>query len=352
MKGSKLMAIQKQKMLRKQMAPYEKANLKSSIWQLVNTLIPFFLLWFLAYQSLNISYILSLPICILASGFLVRTFIIFHDCCHYSFFKNRRANDILGTITGILTLFPYRHWQHDHAVHHATSSNLDKRGTGDIWMLTIKEYVNAPISTKIAYRLYRNPIIMFGLGPIYAFLLKNRFNRKGARLKERLNTYFINVSIVILVACFCMWLGWESFLLIQGTIFMLSGAAGIWLFYIQHTFEDTYFEEDEHWEYVKAAVEGSSFYKLPKLLQWLTGNIGYHHVHHLSPRIPNYKLEVAHEETPPLQNVPTITLATSLQSIRFQLWDEERKVYVGFKKLKERMKEDERSMISAQAKPE
>lgn len=316
------------------MAPYEKAAIKTSIFQMINTFVPFFLLWFLAYQSLEISYVLTFFLAVIAAGFLVRIFIIFHDCCHYSFFKNRRANDILGTITGVMTLFPYRQWQHDHSVHHATSSNLDKRGTGDIWMLTVEEYLEASTITKIKYRLYRNPFVMFVLGPIYKFLIENRFNRKGARKKERINTYITNGLIITLVVLLGFLLGWQSFLFIQGTIFMVSGAAGIWLFYVQHTFEDSYFEEDVHWEYVRAAVEGSSFYKLPKPLQWVTGNIGYHHVHHLSPRIPNYKLEEAHENTPPLQNVPTVTLSTSIESLKFHLWDEDQKNFVGFRELK------------------
>lgn len=328
------MTQQNAKSLRKHVAPYEKSNTRDSVRQLINTMVPFFMLWFLAYQSLSISYFLTLGLAVVAACFLVRIFIIFHDCCHYSFFKNRTANKILGTITGILTLFPYSQWQHDHSVHHATSSNLDKRGTGDIWVLTVDEYMAASSWTRLGYRLYRNPFIMFGLGPIFVFLITNRFNRKGARSKERLNTYITNVAIVALVWLLGLTLGWESFLLVQVPIFWLSGAAGIWLFYVQHTFEDSYFEEDENWEYVKAAVEGSSFYKLPKLLQWLTGNIGYHHVHHLSPRVPNYKLEAVHNNTQPLQNVPTITLATSLSSIRFRLWDEQSKKFVGFKEIK------------------
>ncbi|RFU63707.1 fatty acid desaturase [Peribacillus glennii] len=328
------MTNQNTKTLRKFVAPFEKSETNKSIRQIFNTIVPFFLLWFLAYQSLSISYFLTLGLAVVAAGFLVRVFIIFHDCCHYSFFKNRNANKVLGTITGIMTLFPYSQWQHDHAVHHASSGNLDKRGTGDIWVLTVDEYRAAPFWTRLGYRLYRNPLIMFGLGPIYVFLITNRFNRKGARRNERLNTYLTNVAIVILVALLCLTLGWKSFLLVQVPIFWISGAAGIWLFYVQHTFEDSYFEEDEHWEYVKAAVEGSSFYKLPKLLQWLTGNIGYHHVHHLSPRVPNYKLEAVHVNTLPLQNVPTVSLATSLTSIKFRLWDEESKKFVGFKDVK------------------
>jgi omega-6 fatty acid desaturase (delta-12 desaturase) len=335
------------KSLRKQIAPFEKSTTKKSIWQIINTIGPFIILWYLAYESLSVSYWLALVPIVLAAGFLVRTFIIFHDCTHYSFFKSRRANRIIGTITGVLTLFPFDQWGHDHAVHHATSGNLDKRGTGDIWTLTVDEYLAAPLKTRLAYRFYRNPFVMFGLGPIYVFLLKNRFNRKGARKKERMNTYLTNILIVALIGLLCLIVGWKAVLLVQGSIFLLSGSAGIWLFYVQHTFEDSYFEENKEWEYVLAAVEGSSYYKLPKIMQFLTGNIGYHHVHHLSPRVPNYKLEEAHNNTEPLQNVPTITLATSLQSLRFRLWDEKKKNFVSFKDVKSLA----RKSMSVQSKP-
>ncbi|MFJ7362608.1 fatty acid desaturase [Peribacillus frigoritolerans] len=328
------MTLQNTKSLRKQIAPFEQSTTKQSIWQIVNTLGPFIILWYLAYISLSVSYWLALIPAVFAAGFLTRIFIIFHDCTHHSFFKDRRANRIVGTIMGVLTLFPFDQWGHEHSVHHATSGNLDKRGTGDIWTLTVDEYLAAPFKLRFAYRFYRNPLVMFGLGPIYVFLLKNRFNRKGARKKEKNNTYLTNALIVVLAALLCLAVGWQSFLLVQGSIFMISGSIGIWLFYVQHTFEDSYFEENEEWEYVLAAVEGSSFYKLPKLMQFLTGNIGYHHVHHLSPRVPNYKLEMAHNNTQPLENVPTITLATSLRSLRFRLWDEESKNFVSFKDIK------------------
>jgi acyl-lipid omega-6 desaturase (Delta-12 desaturase) len=324
------MTKQKQNTLRKQISPYEKSNTRDSVIQLITTFVPFIISWVLAYQSLSISYLLTLAFTIVGAGLLTRIFIIFHDCCHYSFFKNRKANKILGTITGILTLFPYNQWQYSHSVHHATSSNLDKRGTGDIWMMTVREYMEASFWLRLSYRLYRNPFVMLGLGPIYAFLIMNRFNRKGARKKERINTYITNISIAGLITLFCYTIGWEAFLLVQGPIFLISGSVGVWLFYVQHTFEDSYFEENKDWEYVKAAVEGSSFYKLPKLLQWFTGNIGFHHVHHLSPRVPNYKLEEAHNQADPLQHVPTITLATSLRSLKFRLWDEQGKKFVGF----------------------
>ncbi|MEK4913211.1 MULTISPECIES: Delta(5) desaturase DesA [Bacillus] len=332
------MTLQNTKNLKKQVAPFEKSTAKKSVWQIINTVVPFIILWYLAYKSLSVSYWLALVPAVLAAGFMTRVFIIFHDCTHHSFFKSRRVNRIVGTCMGVLTLFPFDQWGHEHSVHHATSGNLDKRGTGDIWTLTVNEYLAAPFRLRLAYRLYRNPLVMFGLGPIYVFLLKNRFNRKGARKKERMNTYLTNVLIVALVGLLCWTLGWQSFLLVHGSIFLIAGSIGIWLFYVQHTFEDSYFEEDKEWEYVKAAVEGSSFYKLPKILQFLTGNIGYHHVHHLSPRVPNYKLEEAHNNTLPLKNVPTITLATSLRSIRFRLWDEQNNNFVSFKDVKKLVK--------------
>ncbi|QWH06967.1 fatty acid desaturase [Bacillus mycoides] len=332
------MTLQNTKNLKKQVAPFEKSTAKKSVWQIINTVVPFIILWYLAYKSLSVSYWLALVPAVLAAGFMTRVFIIFHDCTHHSFFKSRRVNRIVGTCMGVLTLFPFDQWGHEHSVHHATSGNLDKRGTGDIWTLTVNEYLAAPFRLRLAYRLYRNPLVMFGLGPIYVFLLKNRFNRKGARKKERMNTYLTNVLIVALVGLLCWALGWQSFLLVHGSIFLIAGSIGIWLFYVQHTFEDSYFEEDKDWEYVKAAVEGSSFYKLPKILQFLTGNIGFHHVHHLSPRVPNYKLEEAHNNTLPLKNVPTITLATSLRSIRFRLWDEQNNNFVSFKDVKKLVK--------------
>jgi acyl-lipid omega-6 desaturase (Delta-12 desaturase) len=285
---------------------------------------------------------------VIAAGFLTRIFIIFHDCTHYNFFKSRRTNRIVGTALGVITVFPFDQWGHEHTVHHATSGNLDKRGTGDIWTLTVDEYRAAPLKLRLAYRFYRNPIVMFVLGPVWVFLIKNRFNRKGARKKERMNTYLVNAILVAVIALLCVTVGWQQFLIVQGSIFMISGAAGIWLFYVQHTFEDSYFEEDKEWQYVLAAVEGSSFYKLPKVLQFLTGNIGYHHIHHLSPRVPNYRLEETHNSIPDLQHVPTITLATSLTSLRFRLWDEERKNFVSFKDVKSLPK----SSISTEAKPE
>lgn len=223
---------------------------------------------------------------------------------------------------------------------------MDKRGVGDIWVMTVEEYQEASFWLRLGYRLYRNPFILFGIGPFFLFLGSNRFNRKGAPFKERFNTYFINVSIIVIYALLIWFIGWQAFLIVQLPIMYLAGAAGIWLFYIQHTFEDSYFENEEEWDYVKAAVEGSSYYKLPKILEWITGSIGYHHVHHLAPRIPNYHLEEAHVSTPPLQKATTITIAESLKSIRFRLYNPEAKSFVSFKEYKalERQRKSEAKM--------
>lgn len=297
-------------------------------------MIPFVVLWTMAYFSLSISIWLTFGLDILAAGFLVRIFIIFHDCCHASFFVSRKANEAIGTITGILTYCPYRQWRYTHAVHHATSSNLDRRGTGDIWTLTVDEYLALPRFRRLYYRLYRNPLVMFGIGPIYTFVIMYRFNRKRAKKKERMSTYVTNLGIAGITILLCWAIGWQAFLLVQGPVFFLSGMVGIWLFYVQHQFEDTYFEQEKDWNYVSAAMEGSSFYKLPNFLHWITGNIGFHHIHHLSPRVPNYNLQQVHKNNDFLQNVPTIGLLSSLRSLRFRVWNEKRKRFIGFSELK------------------
>ncbi len=324
--------------LKKSVAPFEKYDRKKSIFQLINTLGPLVLLWYASYLSLSVSYWLTLVFAIATSGFVIRTFIICHDCTHGSFFKSRKANDIIGTITGIVALVPYRQWKLSHSIHHASSGNLDKRGIGDIWIMTVDEYAAASNWKRLYYRIYRNPLVIFGLGPIVIFLIQYRFNIKGARRKERMNTYLINVSLVVIYGSLILAIGWQAFLLVQLPIIFVSGCLGIWLFYVQHQFEDTFFEKEEDWSYVSAAVEGSSYYKLPKILQWITGNIGFHHVHHLSPKVPNYNLELAHNATPPLHQATTITIASSLKAINFRLWDEENKEFISFKQIKSRLR--------------
>jgi len=315
---------------KKMIAPYEKSSILKSVWQIFNTFTPFFVLWYAAYWCLSISYWLSLILTIVTAGLLVRIFIIFHDCCHGSFFTNRTANEIVGTVAGILTCSPFYQWRFSHSVHHATNGNLDRRGTGDIWTLTVQEYLELPLRKRLGYRLYRNPLILFILAPIYVFLIEYRFNRKEAKIRERLNTYTINLGIFALAALLCWGVGWKAFLLIQGPTFLISGVAGFWLFYVQHQFEHSYFERNENWSYVDAALQGSSFYQLPKVLQWFTGNIGYHHIHHLSPRVPNYYLEQAHVENPMFQSSHPVTLLSSLRSVHFRIWDEHRKKLLGF----------------------
>ncbi|QUW20540.1 fatty acid desaturase [Sporosarcina sp. Marseille-Q4063] len=338
------MSKEKTMKLHKNVAPFAKSDKKKSIMQIVNTIPPLFIFWFLAYQSLSVSFWLMLPFAIIAAGFVIRTFIIFHDCTHGSFFRSRKANDVVGTITGVLTLFAYSKWKREHAIHHASSSNLDKRGVGDIWVMTVEEYVEASKWTRFMYRLYRNPLVMFGVGPLFLVLISSRFNRKDARQKERNNTYLTNAVLVVLYTLLILLIGWQAFVIVQGTTMFVAGALGIWLFYIQHTFEDSYFEEESEWDYVKAAVEGSSYYKLPKVLQWATGNIGFHHVHHLSPRVPNYNLEVAHESVPPLHNATTITIKTSLESLKYKLYDPKKKGFVTFGEVKSMVRKASRSM--------
>lgn len=328
------MSKEKTRRLHKDVAPFAKSNTKKSVIQLLNTIPPLLLLWYIAYEALQISVWLMIPVAVIAAGFVVRTFIIFHDCTHGSFLKGKKANDIVGTMTGVLTLFSYAKWKREHAIHHASSSNLDKRGVGDIWVMTVDEYIEASKWTRFKYRCYRNPFVMFVFGPLYLVLISSRFNRKDAKPREKRNTYLSNLIIVLLYTGMILLIGWQDFLLVQGTIMFVAGALGIWLFYIQHTFEDSYFEEESEWDYVKAAVEGSSYYKLPKVLQWATGNIGFHHVHHLAPRVPNYNLEEAHNSTPPLHKATTITLKTSLASLKYKLYNPEKMNFVTFSEIK------------------
>jgi omega-6 fatty acid desaturase (delta-12 desaturase) len=269
-------------------AKYQAPDVRKSIFQLCNTLIPFLALLVGMYFSMEISYWLTLALAVPAAGFLVRVFIIMHDCGHGSFFPSRRWNDIVGFVTGVLTLTPYVQWRHDHAVHHATSGNLDKRGSGDITTLTVKEYLALNWLGRIKYLIGRSPVIMFGLGPIW-LALKQRFQALGpdAAWKERVSVQATNLTLVALVTLFSLLIGFKSVVMLYLPVFFLAGAAGIWLFYVQHQFDEAYWAEKGEWSYAVAAVEGSSYFKLSRPLQWFTGNIGFHHVHHLNPRIPN-----------------------------------------------------------------
>jgi len=315
------------------------------VWQLVNTLVPYAALWYLMYLSLRVSVWLALPLAVLAAGFLVRVFIIFHDCGHGSFFPSRKANDIVGFITGVLTLTPYHHWRWEHALHHATSSDLDRRGVGDVWTLTVQEYLESSRWKRFAYRLARNPVVLFGLAPIFLFAIRQRIPSGKAPRRERHSVAWTNLGIVCVGAGLSWVFGFKTYLLLQLLIMAIGGCAGIWLFYVQHQFEGAYWERSADWDYSTAALKGSSFYKLPKVLQWFSGNIGFHHIHHLSPRIPNYHLEKCHKAEPLFQTVKPVTLFGSLKSLTFRLWDEQRQKLVGYRALRAIRQQQRQSVL-------
>lgn len=315
------------------LAPYAQPSLWGSIWQLVNTLVPYFVLWYLMVLSLKVSYLLTLPLAVLAAGFMVRAFIIFHDCGHGSFFKSRRANDAVGIITGILAFTPYYYWRHDHAIHHATAGDLDRRGTGDVTTLTVQEYLDMPWWKRLGYRIMRNPLILFTIGAFLVFAVFHRFPRPGSGRREVSSVIWTNLALAGLIAGTIALIGWQAFLLIAVPVLMMAASAGVWLFYVQHNFEGTYWVRHNRWDFFRAGLHGSSFYQLPGILQWFTGNIGFHHIHHLNSRIPNYLLPKCHRENP-VFHVRPLTILTSLRSLRLRLWDEKTGRMVGFDALK------------------
>jgi omega-6 fatty acid desaturase (delta-12 desaturase) len=315
-------------------AKYQRPSRGRSIWQMVNTLVPYVGLWYLMYLSLAVSYWLVVPLVILMAGFQVRVFIIHHDCGHGSYFKSQKANDVWGFITGVLTFTPYYLWRWEHAVHHASSGDLDRRGTGDVWTLTVQEYLEASRWKRFAYRLARNPFILFVIAPLFLFLVKHRFAPARAADRERRSVDWTNLAILGMAVLMSMIFGFKAYLLIQVSIIAIAGSAGVWLFYVQHQFEGVYWERQDNWDYVTASLQGSSFYKLPKVMQWFSGNIGFHHIHHLSARIPNYNLERCHKAEPLFQTVKPITLFASFKSFTFRLWDEQRHKLVGYSHLR------------------
>jgi len=304
-----------------------------SMWQVFNSVIPFFVMWYLMYRSLEIGYWLTLILAVLAGGFMTRMFIIFHDCCHGSFLRSMKANDRLGLVLGVLVLTPFYQWKHSHAIHHATAADLDRRGIGDVYTMTVEEYLAAPWYRKIGYRIMRSPIILFTVGSFIVFTVTHRFWEKEAGKRERSSVIWTNIAIAAVVGWLILEIGWAAFLLVEVPILLIACGAGVWLFYVQHNFDPTYWERHAEWEFFNAGMDGSSFYKLPKILQWFTGNIGFHHIHHLSPRIPNYKLEECHNENPVFQIEP-LTFRKSLKSLFFRLWDEKEKSLVGWSALK------------------
>jgi acyl-lipid omega-6 desaturase (Delta-12 desaturase) len=315
---------------------YQKPSAARATWQLVNTLTPYAAVWYLMYLSLSVSYWLTVPLAALAGLLLVRIFIIFHDCGHRSFLKSALANDIVGYITGVLSFTPYYHWRWEHSIHHAHAGHLDNRGVGDVWTMTVQEYLEAGRWKRFAYRLARNPFVLFGLAPIFLFVVKQRFAHPNASARERWSVYWMNAALVAMGALLSMAFGFLPYLFIQLGVLLVAGGVGIWMFYVQHQFEDVYWERGDNWDFTAAALQGSSYYKLPRILQWFSGNIGFHHIHHLSPRIPNYNLERCHKANPLFQQVKPITFWSSLRCLKFRLWDEQRRKLVGYPRRSER----------------
>lgn len=329
---------------KKIVARYQKPSIGRGVWQIVNTLVPYAALWYLMYLSLAVSWWLTLPLAVLAGAFLVRAFIIFHDCGHGSFFKSQTANHVLGAITGALTFTPYYYWRWQHAIHHSSSGDLDRRGTGDVWTLTVQEYLKSSRWKRFAYRLARNPFVLFVVAPLVLFVIKQRVPSLKAPARERYSVYWTNLAIGAMASGLIWFFGLKAYLIIQLTVLMTAGSAGVWLFYVQHQFEGVYWERSGEWDYAAAALKGSSFYKLPKVLQWFSGNIGFHHIHHLSPRIPNYHLEKCHRAEPLFQTVKPVTLFSSFKSFTFRLWDEQRRKLVGYRHLRTIRRQEKRAV--------
>jgi omega-6 fatty acid desaturase (delta-12 desaturase) len=318
------------------LAPYMVASYRKAIFQLVTTLALYALGWYAMYRSLEVSYWLTLLLAIPTAGFLVRLFIFQHDCGHGSFFPSRKANDAVGFVLGVLMLTPYKYWRRTHAIHHGGSGDLDRRSFGDIETLTVDEYLALSKIKRLGYRVYRNLFVLLGIGPAFQFLIKHRFPYDIPRSwkREWASVFWTNVVAIALFLLGWKLIGLKSVLLVQLPITLLAGAAGMWLFYIQHQFEDTYWERHEDWSFHKAGIEGSSFYDLGTFLHWFTGNIGYHHIHHLASKVPNYRLRECYKNVPELHEVTKLTIPTSLHCATLKLWDEEIHRLISFRELK------------------
>lgn len=320
---------------RARLAPYKKASWGPALGQLLATLLPFTLLWTLMLLSLRGPYLWTLALAVPTAFFFVRLFIIQHDCGHGSFFPSRRANNLLGAVLGVVTLFPYGYWRRTHAIHHANVGNLDERELGDIHTLTVAEYRALPAWRRLAYRAYRHPLVLFGIGPAYQFLVKHRFpwDIPFAWKREWRSVLGTNAALLAVFAIAMATIGGTALLAVHLPVVLLAGTLGVWLFYVQHQFEETYWDREDSWDYYRAGVHGSSFYDLPPLLHWLTGNIGYHHIHHLASQIPSYRLPDAFRDLPEMQRVTRLSLRESFRCTRLKLWCEERRALVGFRDL-------------------
>ncbi|MFN7026953.1 MAG: fatty acid desaturase [Pseudorhizobium sp.] len=317
----------------KTLAKYRQPRAGRSAFELIVTLVPFVAFWSAACYSLLNEFWFGLVAILPAGAFLLRLFMIQHDCGHGSFFARRKLDDWTGRLLGVLTLTPYDYWKRAHAAHHASAGNLDERGIGDITTLTIAEYQALSPMKRLGYRLYRHPVVMFGIGPAYLFLLKQRlpFGLMRSGASPWISTMATNAAILVLSGLVMAWVGIVPFLLIHLPVVLIAGAAGVWLFYVQHQFEETHWSAGDDWKFPQAALHGASHYDLPPVLRWLTGNIGIHHVHHLASRIPYYRLPEVLRDHPQLAGIGRITLWESLQCVKLVLWDEQRQKLVTFR---------------------
>jgi acyl-lipid omega-6 desaturase (Delta-12 desaturase) len=316
------------------MAPYQRSNHRLAINQLLTSVVPYLALWVLMVLSLKLSYFLTLALAVPAAGFLVRIFIIFHDCGHNSFFRSPGTNRVVGFWLGILVFTPGEQWWHSHSIHHASAGNLDKRGIGDVETLTVEEYQALTPIRKLGYRLFRHPLVMFGLGPIWMFLISHRLPLPRFGKKETMSVIHSDIALGLLVITLCLTIGWQAYLMIQLPVIWLAGLAGIWLFYIQHQYREVYWSRSDRWEYLRSSILGASCYQLPRLLKWFSGNIGYHHLHHLSPRIPSYHLDRCFHANEILQHFQkNISFGASLRCIGLALIDEKRARLIRFNEL-------------------
>lgn len=316
------------------LAPYRQPSLAVSLWQLGSSLFAFVALWTLMWVSLDYSYLITLCLAIPTGGCLVRLFVLQHDCGHGSFFKSKQGNDFVGCALSLLTCTPYYRWRKGHAVHHATSGDLDRRGLGDVWMLTVAEYSKLSKFQQLVYRVSRHPVMLFVIGPFFYFAVYQRFAALEPRTwkKERRNVYWTNVGLLAVVMAMSWLIGFQAFCWVHLPVIALSSSGGVWLFYVQHHFEHSYWERKKDWNFVDAGLDGSTYYQLPKVLQWFTANIGLHHIHHLDHHIPNYLLQKCYDENPEFQRANRLTLRNSLACATLTLWDEEQKKMVGFPK--------------------
>ncbi len=319
-------------------APYAQPSTRRALVQLLTTALPFAAIMGTMLMGLHRGVFAAMLLFPFGAVLLVRLFMFQHDCGHGSFFASRSANNVLGGVLGVLTLTPYLSWRGEHAVHHANTGNLDRRGIGDVTTLTLPEYLALSRGRRLAYRLYRHPVVMFGLGPVYLFLIANRIppGNPLRRWRDWLSVIGTNTALAALLAGLMLALDPVTILLGWLPVMILAATIGVWLFYIQHQFQDTYWEPRGQWDFREAALQGASFYDLPAVLHWMTGNIGFHHIHHLSSRIPNYRLRACHEANPSLQKAPRLTLWASFACARLALWDNDRKRLVSFRTLRKR----------------